>query len=52
MTVDGAGCQAEVESAELTTGKTDQPKPDSTERFETIKLGIDANARFQYVAGR
>jgi hypothetical protein len=44
------GCQAGVGPAKLTTTMTNKLQPDSTEQFETIKLGIDAHAKWYYVA--
>ncbi len=43
------GCQAGVESANLTTVmNTDNTT--STKSYDTIKLGIDAHAKWYYVA--
>jgi hypothetical protein len=42
------GCQAGVGPAKLTT-MTTKTKSDPTESFETIKLGIDAHAKWYYV---
>ena len=43
------GCQAGVEAANLTTMMTDD-KTETSKSYDTIKLGIDAHARWYYVA--
>jgi hypothetical protein len=43
------GCQAGVESAKLTTAMKHY-KITTTESYDTIKLGIDAHAKWYYVA--
>ncbi len=43
------GCQEGVESAKLTTVMNDK-KTETTKSYDTIKLGIDANAKWYYVA--
>ena len=44
------GCQAEVETAILTTMNT-KTTPNFTETCESIKLGIDTYGKWDYVAG-
>jgi hypothetical protein len=43
------GCQAGVEPAKLTTVMTEY-KLTPTKSYDTIKLGIDAHAKWYYVA--
>ena len=43
------GCQAGVEAANLTNMMTDD-RTKTTKSFDTIKLGIDAHAKWYYVA--
>jgi hypothetical protein len=43
------GCQAGVEAANLTTVMNDK-KTETTKPYDTIKLGIDAHAKWYYVA--
>ena len=43
------GCQAGVEAASLTTMMTDD-KTRTTKSYDTIKLGVDAHAKWYYVA--
>ena len=43
------GCQAGVEAANLTTMMTDD-KTETSKSYDTIKLGIDAHAKWYYVA--
>ena len=43
------GCQAGGEAASLTTMITDD-KTETNKSYETIKLGIDAHAKWYYVA--
>ena len=47
--LDDMGCQAGVESAKLTTAMKHY-KITTTESYDTIKLGIDAHAKWYYVA--
>lgn len=43
------GCQVGVEAANLTTLMTDD-KTETSKSYDTIKLGIDAHAKWYYVA--
>ena len=43
------GCQAGVEAANLTSMMTED-KTKTTKSYDTIKLGIDAHAKWYYVA--
>ena len=43
------GCQVGVESSKLTTVMNDK-KTETTKSYDTIKLGIDAHAKWYYVA--
>jgi hypothetical protein len=45
------GCQVGVESSKLTTVMKDK-KAESAKSYDTIKLGIDAHAKWYYVARR
>ena len=47
--LDDMGCQAGVESAKLTIAMKHH-KITTTESYDTIKLGIDAHAKWYYVA--
>ena len=47
--LDDMGCQAGVEAAKLTTVMNDK-KTESTKSYDTIKLGIDAHAKWYYGA--
>ena len=43
------GCQAGVETANLTSMMTED-KTETTKSYDTIKLGIDAHAKWYHVA--
>jgi DNA-binding NarL/FixJ family response regulator len=47
--LDDMGCQVGVETSKLTSVKNDK-KIESTKSYDTIKLGIDAHAKWYYVA--
>jgi hypothetical protein len=47
--LDDMGCQVEMESSKMTTVMKDK-KAESAKSYDTIKLGIDAHAKWYYVA--
>ena len=49
LLLDDMGCQAGVIAANLTTMKTED-RTKTTRSYDTIKLGIDAHAKWYYVA--